>query len=113
MQYDALNEVSAANGFAAVGAAARLAVLRLLVRAGPEGLAIGEIRQRLQIAPSTLAHHLRHLHDAGLITQEKRGRQVLNRANYPMIRALADYLMDECCADAVTCLAPGTSTCNG
>lgn len=89
----------AAQGFAAAGSEARLEVLRTLVRAGHEGLAIGEIQQRLDIPASTLAHHLRFLAAARLIEQEKQGRTVRNRANYPALRALAEFLMQECCVE--------------
>lgn len=91
---------TAAQGFAAVGSEARLLVLRILVRAGNRGLAINNIQQRTGIPASTLAHHLKFLAAGGLIEQEKRGRIVINRANYAYIKALAEYLLAECCADA-------------
>jgi DNA-binding transcriptional ArsR family regulator len=90
----------AAQGFAAVGSEARLMVLRILVRAGNRGLAINDIQHRTGIPASTLAHHLKFLAAGGLIEQEKRGRMVINRANYAHIEALAGYLLAECCADA-------------
>ncbi|PLX43593.1 MAG: transcriptional regulator [Hyphomicrobiales bacterium] len=90
----------AAEGFAAAGSRARLEVLQLLVRAGPGGLSVGEIQQRLQIAASTLAHHLKFLAGAGLIKQVKHGRSVINRAEYAHIEALAAFLLHECCAEA-------------
>lgn len=89
----------AAQGFAAAGSEARLQVMRTLVRAGPEGLSVGEIQRRLDIPASTLAHHLRFLAAGGLIVQEKVGRTVSNRADFERIRALADFLVHECCAD--------------
>jgi len=95
-----LNPTIAAQGFAAIGSEARLQVLQTLVRAGQGGMPIGDIQQRLEIPASTLAHHIRFLVAAGLIEQEKQGRQVINRANYPLIEALAAYLLHECCADA-------------
>ena len=89
----------AARGFAAMGSPARLAVLRALVRAGEEGLSIGQIQARTEIAASTLAHHLRSLQTGGLITQTRNGRQTLNHAEYDHLRRLAAYILDECCAD--------------
>jgi len=71
----------AAQGFAAMGSEARLEVLRALVRAGQDGLTIGDIRERTGIAPSTLAHHLKFLAAADLVDQQKDGRSVINRAN--------------------------------
>ena len=91
----------AAEGFAAMGAEPRLEVLKILVRAGDDGLAVGDIQARTNIAPSTLAHHLKSLSAAGLIEQQRIGRTVLNRANYSHLQALATFIVDECCADAI------------
>jgi ArsR family transcriptional regulator len=87
----------AAQGFAAVGSESRLAVLLLLVKTGVEGLTVGEIGQHLRMPASTLAHHLRFLGAANLIEQEKKGREVINKANFDHVKLLGDYLLDECC----------------
>ncbi len=87
----------AAAGFSAMGAAPRLEVLQLLVKAGEDGLQVGEIMAQSGMAASTLAHHLKALQAAGLITQEKRGRAILNRAAYSHLEALAGYILHECC----------------
>ncbi len=89
----------AAVGFSAMGSEARLDVLRLLVKAGDGGLSVGDIQDRTSIVPSTLAHHLKTLRDADLIAQEKRGRSIVSRANYPHLRDLAEFILSECCAD--------------
>ncbi len=89
----------AAQGFAAMGSEARLGVLRVLVRAGQDGLTIGDIRERTGIAPSTLAHHLKFLSGAGLVDQQKDGRSVINRAAFSVLEQLAGYILNECCAD--------------
>lgn len=90
----------AASAFAALGSEQRLTVLRQLVRAGPEGLTMGELGERTGVTGSTLTHHLKILTGAGLVTQEKRGRSVIcGAADYDRMRALADYLLSECCAD--------------
>lgn len=91
----------AAQGFAAIGSEARLEVVRTLVRAGSKGLTIGDIQNRTGMAASTLAHHLKFLKSAGLIEQEKAGRSVINRANFPRLEALAGYILKECCADEI------------
>ena len=90
----------AAQGFAACGSEPRLTVLRLLVRAGDEGLTVGEIQERTAIPASTLAHHLGILAAGGLVEQERRGRTVINRAAYARLEALAGFLLEACCADA-------------
>jgi len=92
----------AAAGFAAMGAAPRLDVLRYLVKAGDAGLQVGEIAARTGMAASTLAHHLKALQSAELITQETQGRATINRANYQHLEALAGYILNECCLDSRT-----------
>lgn len=91
----------AAQGFAAIGSEPRLEVLRTLVRAGPEGLSVGDIQKRLGIAGSTLTHHLRFLASAGLIEQTRSGRVIRNLAAFARIEELATYLLAECCAERV------------
>jgi len=90
----------AASAFAALGSEQRLLVLRQLVRAGPEGLSMGELGDRTGVTGSTLTHHLKILAGAGLVTQEKRGRSIIcGAADYEKMQALSDYLLSECCAD--------------
>ncbi|MEM9783836.1 MAG: winged helix-turn-helix domain-containing protein [Pseudomonadota bacterium] len=89
-----------ARAFAAIGAPARLRVLRLLVRAGQKGLPVGEIGERLAIAPSTLAHHLRALADGGLIEQRREGRLTLTSARFDRLQHLSDFILNECCMDS-------------
>jgi DNA-binding transcriptional ArsR family regulator len=87
-----------ARALAALGHDARLGVFRLLVKAGESGLSVGDIGEHMELAPSTLAHHLRALVDARLVIQEKRGREVMNRVDYEKMRGLLDFLSSECCA---------------
>jgi ArsR family transcriptional regulator len=93
-----LTEAEAAEGFAALGNRARLRLLRLLVRAGDEGMTVGDVGRRMDMPASTLAHHLAALVRAGLVTQEKRGREVICAAEYRVIRGTAAYLTESCCA---------------
>jgi len=94
-----MNWEIAAQGFAAMGSEARLQVLKTLIRAGNEGLTVGEIQERTGIAPSTLAHHLKFLSAAGLLKQEKVGRAIFNQASFEQIEQLANFILSECCAD--------------
>lgn len=87
-----------ARALAALGHDARLSIFRLLVQAGEEGLRVGDIGGHLGLAPSTLAHHLSTLVDAGLVVQEKRGREVFNRVDYPAMHRVLNFLTSECCA---------------
>lgn len=86
-----------AIALAALGHDSRLAVFRLLVRAGAPGLPVGEIGAHLDMAPSTLAHHLGTLRDAGLVVQERQGRQILNRVDFDLMARTLSFLSDECC----------------
>lgn len=88
---------SVALSLAALGHDTRLEVFRLLVRAGEDGLNVGEIGQHLDRPASTLAHHLRALVDAGLVIQERQGRQIVNRVNYDEMRGIVSFLTAECC----------------
>lgn len=94
----------AAAAFAALGSEQRLAVLRVLVRAGPEGLPIGELGARSGVTGSTLTHHMKILAAAGLVRQVRDGRRIICiGAAYDEVRALSDFLLNECCADCPVC----------
>ncbi|MEM9732963.1 MAG: metalloregulator ArsR/SmtB family transcription factor [Pseudomonadota bacterium] len=86
-----------ANSLAALGHETRLSVYRLLVRAGEDGLNVGEIGQQLDMAASTLAHHLGILVEAKLVIQERQGRQIVNRVDYRVMRETVSFLTAECC----------------
>lgn len=93
--------VEAASTFAALGSEQRLGVLNTLVRAGPEGLSIGELGKRSGVSGSTLTHHMKILSAAGLVRQEKRGRSIICvGAAYDVMQSLSAFLLSECCADA-------------
>jgi DNA-binding transcriptional ArsR family regulator len=87
-----------ARALAALGHDARLSIFRLLVKAGEDGLRVGDIGAHLGLAPSTLAHHLSTLVDAGLVMQERQGREVLNRVDYPAMQQVLNFLTSECCS---------------
>jgi len=92
------NTKSVAAALAALGHDARLSVYRLLVRAGPDGLRVGEISGELDMPASTLTHHLSALVRAGLVEQEKQGREVINRPDFAAMTATLAFLTDECCS---------------
>jgi ArsR family transcriptional regulator, arsenate/arsenite/antimonite-responsive transcriptional repressor len=76
----------------------RLAVYRLLVERGPEGLPAGVIGERVGLLPSSLTFHLQALQRAGLIKQVRASRQLIYSADYGVMNALVSYLTDNCCA---------------
>ncbi len=90
----------------------RLWVFRLLVQAGPEGLPAGEIADSLSSRQNTMSSHLRILHAAGLIDSERRGRQVVYRANYDTVRSLVTFLVEDCCAGSSQVCSPLTESVN-
>lgn len=89
-----------AERLASLGAPIRLRMIRTLVRAGDDGLSIGELQRRLELAASTHAHHLGALVKAGLVLQERRGREVICTAAFATVRGVGTYLTDQCCVDA-------------
>ena len=92
-----MNMASTALSLAALGHETRLTIFRLLVRAGNDGLNIGEIGDHLGMAASTLAYHLTTLVDAGLVTQERQGRQIMNRVDFDVMHQTLSFLTAECC----------------
>lgn len=82
-----------------LGNQTRLSIVRLLVRAGDDGLPVGQIQKRLGIPGSTLTHHIGHLKNAGVIRQRREQATLICTVDYDVIRALVDYLTEECCAD--------------
>lgn len=93
-----MHEQEAADGLAALGNRTRLRIFRLLVRAGADGLNFGAIQGHLDAPASTLAHHMSALARAGLVSQERLGREVISRANFENMNSLVGYLTEACCA---------------
>ena len=90
----------AASRFAALGSEQRLSVLLALVRAGADGLSIGDLGGRTGITGSTLTHHVKILAQAGLVRQARKGRSIICAAvAYDEVRQLSEFLLSECCAD--------------
>lgn len=86
-----------ARRLAALGNPARLALLRLLVRAGPDGLTVGQIQEATAMPASTQFHHLSSLVDAGLVERERQGKEIVNRVVFPSIREVSEFLLLDCC----------------
>jgi DNA-binding transcriptional ArsR family regulator len=88
---------------AALGSPVRLAVLRLVVQGDRDGTPVGDIQAKLDIPWSTLSHHLERLTTAGLLRSRPEGRFVYYRADYDALRALTDYLWEDCCKGGSCC----------
>jgi ArsR family transcriptional regulator len=93
---------TAANILAKIGNPTRLKIVRLLVRAGDVGLAVGEIQKILKVPGSTLTHHISHLESAGVITKHRHQATLICKMEFGILQNLVDYLTEECCADVVS-----------
>jgi len=96
----------AVEALSALAQESRLAVFRLLVRAGPEGLPAGEIAQEVGVRPNTLSTHLTILGHAGLVRSRRDGRSIIYTADYGGMRELLGFLMEDCCAGRPEICAP-------
>ncbi len=90
----------AALRLAELGSPVRLAIFRLLVQAGKQGLTAGELQASLDIPKSTLSHHTQHLIMAGLISRVREGRNRRCRANVAAMQSLLTYLIEDCCSES-------------
>ncbi len=95
----------AIDALSALAQRSRLAIFRLLVETGPDGLPAGVIGERLELAPATLSFHLAHLSRAGLLKQQQAGRFVIYSTNFETMNELVAYLTENCCAGSA-CATP-------
>ena len=85
----------------------RLAIYRLLVQRGPEGLPAGAIGERVGLLPSSLTFHLQNLQRAGLIAQRRESRQLIYSADFAVMNGLVGYLTENCCGNSGTDCSSG------
>jgi DNA-binding transcriptional ArsR family regulator len=86
-----------ATQLAALGHPARLGILRKVVQSGPEGISTTDLQTVLDIPWTTLNHHVDRLVDSGLIATRRDGKFAFHRAEYPALRALTEFLWEDCC----------------
>jgi len=97
------------NAVAALAALAqdnRLDIFRLLVQAGPDGMAAGQVANKLGLAPNTLTFHFDRLRVAGLVTVRRDGRSMIYAAHYETMNGLLAFLTENCCQGAPASCAP-------
>jgi len=82
---------------AALAQESRLAIFRLLVQTGPEGLSVGKIGEALAIPPSSLSFHLKEMTHANLVTPRQEGRFIIYSANFQTMNGLIAFLTENCC----------------
>ena len=94
-------QVWAVDALGALAHETRLSVFRMLVQAGPDGMIAGAIADRTGVPPSTMSHHLATLERTGLVQSERESRLIHYRADYPGMRRLLMFLMQDCCQSAL------------
>lgn len=92
------------KALAALAQEHRLAAYRLLVQAGPEGMAAGALAEALAVPASSMSFHLAQLANAGLVIQRRQSRSIIYSADYPAMNALMSYMTENCCL-GVPCTA--------
>jgi DNA-binding transcriptional ArsR family regulator len=92
-----METIRAVEALGALAHDKRLAIFRLLVQAGPAGLAAGAIGEKLELPPATLSFHLAHLARSGLASSRQEGRFVIYSADFGNMNGLVEFLTDNCC----------------
>lgn len=108
-----MDSPTAVQSLSALGHDTRLAVYRMLVETGPEGLPAGVIAERLGMPPSSLTFHLQMLHRAGLTTQRRASRQIIYAADYGAMHALLGFLTENCCGGGSAAWTPACCPAEG
>ncbi|AJX32841.1 ArsR/SmtB family transcription factor [Burkholderia oklahomensis] len=106
-----MDSTLAIRALGALAHESRLAIFRLLVVTGTDGLPAGEIAQRLELAPSRLSFHLKDLSHAELVKSRQEGRFVIYTANFDAMNGLIGFLTENCCAGA-SCGVCGPASCS-
>jgi len=92
---------------AALAQPTRLAIYRLWVTGGPDGMAAGQVAEKLKVSPATMSFHFRTLSHAGLIESRQDGRFIFYAANFAVMNGMVDYLTENCCGgNADACKVP-------
>lgn len=92
-----MTDADAQGAFGALANADRLATLRLLIQAGPQGLSAGDVATALSASPSRTSFHLSALAEAGLIAGQREARRMVYTVEFAQLGALVAYLLEDCC----------------
>lgn len=95
------------KALAALAQPTRLAIYRLLVARGPEGMAAGQVAEKLKVSPATLSFHFKTLSHAGLLDSRQEGRFVYYTANFTVMHGMVGYLTENCCGGNPAACKPG------
>jgi ArsR family transcriptional regulator len=93
-----MDERQALASLAALSQETRLQIVRMLVVAGPGGMAAGTIAEKLGVSPSNISFHLKELDHAGLVRQQREARSIIYTASYEALGGLVRFLMEDCCS---------------
>jgi DNA-binding transcriptional ArsR family regulator len=104
-----MDECQALIVFGALSQETRLRLLRLLVIAGPDGIAAGALAEKVEVSPSNVSFHLKELERAGLVTTRRDARSILYSAEYDALSALLRFLMEDCCSGRPEICAPAVA----
>lgn len=104
-----MDERQAINAFSALAQETRLRMLRLLVQAGPDGLAAGAVATSVEASASNVSFHLKELERAGLVQSRRAARSIIYSAAYPALAGLVDFLLQDCCNGHPEVCAPAVS----
>ncbi len=101
-----MKTTAAVNALSALAHETRLSTFRLLVQAGPDGLAAGELARRLDVVANTMSAHLSVLGNAGLVRSRRAGRSIIYSAAYDRMTELLAFMMQDCCSGAPEVCGP-------
>jgi len=101
-----MESIDPVTALSALAHESRLSVFRMLVQAGHEGIAAGEIARRLDMPPNTLSSNLNILLHAGLVARRRESRSIIYSARYQTMARLLEYLMQDCCGGNPDICAP-------
>lgn len=110
METNEIDSASAITALAALAQEHRLALFRLLVQAGEDGMPAGAIAEALGVPNSSLSFHLGQLSRAGLVRQQRQHRSIIYSADYRAMKALVGYLLENCCGGTACAPEAGCTT---
>ena len=106
-----MEKQSVLSALAGLAQETRLDIFRLLVEAGPAGMAAGAVAERLVLAPATLSFHLKEMRHAALVSARRDGRSIVYAAGFETVEGVLAYLTENCCrASGGACITPGRAT---
>ena len=107
-----METTDAVTALAALAQENRLEIFRLLVEAGPDGMAAGHVAEKLGLAPNTLTFHFDRLRTAGLVTVRRDGRSMIYAARFEAMNGLVSFLTENCCKGSLASGAGLTTGCD-